>query len=116
MHHPTGVLHERDAWAFPLPEPTPAEASRAVRDAIRDANAHGVVAVHDLEDARRPRDLAAAGRRPPADPRVSMGIPVAALGAARTIELRTGFGSEFLRVGPVKVFMDGTLGSPPPGC
>ncbi len=109
--HPTGVLHEREAWAFPLPEPSPAAAGRALREAIQDANARGVVAVHDLEfiggrglwqrlDADRRLTL-----------RVHMGIPVEAIGSARAIELRSGFGSPYLRVGPVKVFMDGTMGS-----
>jgi predicted amidohydrolase YtcJ len=40
-----------------------------------------------------------------------MSMPLEDLGAARALELRTGFGSDLLRVGPVKAFMDGTLGS-----
>src|SRR5205085_7469405 len=43
--------------------------------------------------------------------RVAMGIPLADLPAARALELRGGFGSRLLTVGPVKAFMDGTLGS-----
>ena len=34
IDHPTGVLHEREAWAFPLPEPAALEVSRAVRAAM----------------------------------------------------------------------------------
>jgi predicted amidohydrolase YtcJ len=109
--HPTGVLHEREAWDFPLPQRTPLEASRAVRAAIRESNARGVVAVHDLQrsggrglwqrlDADRRLTL-----------RVHMGIPADDMDAAATLELRSGFGSELVRLGPVKVFMDGTLGS-----
>lgn len=109
--HPTGVLHEREAWAFPLPQPSPALAARALREAIQDANARGVVAVHDLEavGGRGPwQRLDADGRL---TLRVHMGVPVEAIGAARAIELRSGFGSRHLRVGPVKAFMDGTMGS-----
>jgi predicted amidohydrolase YtcJ len=108
---PGGILHERDAWAFPLPEPPAREASRAVREAMADANARGVVAVHDLQE-RGGRGI---WQRLDADRRltlrVAMGVPVAELASARALELQTGFGSDLLRVGPVKAFMDGTLGS-----
>jgi predicted amidohydrolase YtcJ len=108
---PGGILHEREAWAFPLPAPPPSEASRAVRAAMADANARGVVAVHDLQEAggRGIWQRLDADRR--LTLRVAMGMPVAELGSARTLELRTGFGSDLLRLGPVKAFMDGTLGS-----
>jgi predicted amidohydrolase YtcJ len=109
--HPTGVLHEREAWEFPLPDPPPAIVTRAVLDAMRDANAHGVVAIHDLE-ATGGRSL---WQRLDADRRltmrVHMGVPAEMLGSARAVELRSGFGSELVRVGPIKAFMDGTLGS-----
>jgi predicted amidohydrolase YtcJ len=111
MTAPGGVLHEREAWAFPLPEPPPNAASRAVREAMAEANARGVVAVHDLQDGggRGIWQRLDADRR--LTLRVAMGVPVAELASARALELRSGFGSELLRVGPVKAFMDGTLGS-----
>ncbi|HEY6572835.1 MAG TPA: amidohydrolase family protein, partial [Candidatus Eisenbacteria bacterium] len=43
--------------------------------------------------------------------RLLKSIPVASLGAAEELGLRHGFGSDRLRVGPVKMFADGTLGS-----
>ena len=111
MEHPTGILHEREAWAFPLPEPAPLEVSRAVRAAMADANAKGVTAVHDFEfDGGRDLWQRLDGDRR-LTLRVDMGLPAEELAAVRTLELRSGFGSELLRVGPVKVFMDGTLGS-----
>jgi hypothetical protein len=109
--HPTGILHEREAFAFPVPAPEPLEVSRAVRDGVAEANARGVVCVHDFQ---RPggRGL---WQRLDADRRlrlrVHMSVPLEMLGAATALELRTGFGSELVRVGPVKVFMDGALGS-----
>lgn len=111
MEHPTGILHEREAWAFPLPEPAPLEVSRAVRAAMADANAKGVTAVHDFEfDGGRDLWQRLDGDRR-LTLRVDMGLPAEELAAVRTLELRSGFGSDLLRVGPVKVFMDGTLGS-----
>ncbi len=43
--------------------------------------------------------------------RVWATLPVSALEDASGVGLRTGFGNEWLRVGPVKIFADGTLGS-----
>lgn len=109
--HPTGILREREAFAFPFPDPEPLELSRAVRAGVAEANARGVVCVHDFQ---RPggRGL---WQRLDADRRlrlrVHMTVPLEMLGAATALELRTGFGSELVRVGPVKVFMDGALGS-----
>lgn len=107
----TGIVRERDAWDFPLPERTQLEQSRAVRSAMATANARGVVAVHDYQRDRG-RGL---WQRLDADRRltlrVHMSLPAEQIGAAKAMELRTGFGSDLLRVGPVKAFMDGTLGS-----
>jgi predicted amidohydrolase YtcJ len=106
-----GVLHEVEAFTFPVPPPDPLECSRAVRAGIAEANARGVVCVHDFQ---RPggRGL---WQRLDADRRlklrVHMSVPVEMLAAATALELRTGFGSQLVRVGPVKLFMDGALGS-----
>ncbi len=106
-----GVLREWDAWRFPLPAPSAGERSVAVRHAVREANARGVTAVHDLQRSGG-REIwqrhAADGRL---TLRVAMGIPLEHLAAARALELRGGFGGDLLHVGPVKAFMDGTLGS-----
>ena len=109
--HPTGIIQEWDAWRFPLPEPTRTQCMAAVRDAMVEANRRGVVGVHDFQ-ARGGRE---AWQRLDADRRlrlrVAMSIPLDDLAAARRLELRTGYGNRLLRVGPVKAFMDGTLGS-----
>ena len=77
---------------------------------MAEANARGVVAVHDFQRAggRGLWQRLDADRR--LHLRVHMAVPVERLGAATALELRAGFGSELLRVGPVKVFMDGALG------
>jgi predicted amidohydrolase YtcJ len=106
-----GLVREREAWDFPLPQPTPLECSRAVRAAMAAANARGVVAVHDYErEGGRGLWLRLDGDRR-LTLRVHMSLPAERLGAAVATELRSGFGSDLLRVGPVKAFMDGTLGS-----
>ncbi len=107
---PGGILRETEAFAFPLPDPEPLERSRAVRAGMTEANARGVVAVHDFQRAggRGLWQRLDADRR--LHLRVHMAVPVERLGAATALELRAGFGSELVRVGPVKVFMDGALG------
>ena len=106
-----GIVRERDAWDFPLPERLALEQSQAVRAAMAAANERGVVSVHDYQRDRG-RGL---WQRLDSDRRltlrVHMSLPAERIGAAKAMELRTGFGSELLRVGPVKAFMDGTLGS-----
>jgi predicted amidohydrolase YtcJ len=106
-----GIVRERDAWDFPLPERTALEQSRAVRAAMATANERGVVAVTDYQryGGRRLWQKLDGDRR--LTLRVHMSLPAEQLGAVEATELRTGFGSELLRVGPVKAFMDGTLGS-----
>src|SRR6478672_1259248 len=109
--HPTGVLQEWDAWRFPVPPATSLERSQALREGMAVANARGVIGVHDFQ-AQGGRGL---WQRYDADRRltlrVAMSIPLPAVEAAKALELRTGFGSDLLRMGPVKAFMDGTLGS-----
>jgi hypothetical protein len=78
---------------------------------MAEANRNGVVGVHDFQ-ARGGRGV---WQRLDADRRLTLRVeasfPLDMLDAALDLELRTGFGSTLLRVGPAKAFMDGTLGS-----
>jgi predicted amidohydrolase YtcJ len=111
VDHANGVLQEWEAWRFPLPPAGALERSQALRDGMREANARGVIGVHDFQ-AHGGREL---WQRYDADRRLTlrvlMSVQLDDLAAARAVEIRTGFGSELLRFGPVKAFMDGTLGS-----
>ena len=106
-----GPLQEWEAFRFPLPEPSGAERTKAVREAMAEANGRGVVSVHDFQ-ATGGREV---WQRLDADRRLNLRVrasfPLSLLDAALELELRTGFGSDLLRVGPAKAFMDGTLGS-----
>ena len=83
-----------------------------MRAGIKLANSRGVTAVHDkdgwLGALRLWRQLEEAGSL---SLRVWQSIPHERLGDARAIGMRSGFGSPYLRLGYLKVFMDGTLGS-----
>ena len=46
---PTACLQEWDAWRFPLPAPTGLERLAGLADGMREANARGVICVHDFQ-------------------------------------------------------------------
>ncbi len=111
---PTGVLYEQAAWRFKeryvrVPDE---EYVAAMRDGVRVAAARGVVSVHDKDGW-----LGAIGlwqqldRHGSLPLRVWQSTPADRLGDLRAIGLRSGAGSPLLRLGYLKTFMDGTLGS-----
>jgi hypothetical protein len=111
---PTGVLREEAAWRFKerymvWPDDEYLEAMRA---GVRLANERGVTAVHDkdgwLGALRLWRQLEERGSL---SLRVWQSIPHEKLDDAASIGMRSGMGSPYLRLGYLKVFMDGTLGS-----
>jgi predicted amidohydrolase YtcJ len=111
---PTGVLREECAWHFrdAYVRPTEDEMVDACREAIPLALSRGVVAVHDkdgwlgaLRVFQRLKDEGAL------DLRVWQSLPWDHLDRLQEIGLASGLGDDFLRVGYIKAFLDGTLGS-----
>jgi predicted amidohydrolase YtcJ len=111
---PTGVLREECAWHFrdTYARPTEDEMVEASRDAMRIAVARGVTAVHDkdgwlgaLAVWQRLRDEGSMHLR------VWQSIPAKQVADVAALHLRSGFGDDLVRVGYLKAFMDGTLGS-----
>jgi predicted amidohydrolase YtcJ len=108
-----GVLREHDAFARWEAAPLPAEAEldAAIRKGVREAHRRGLTGVHDFQR----HDGLAAWQRLAADGalafRVWASLPVEGLDAALGLGIRSGLGDDFLRIGPVKAFADGTLGS-----
>jgi predicted amidohydrolase YtcJ len=111
---PTGVLREEAAWRFKERHMTLADEQYlvAMRAGLKLAGARGVTAVHDkdgwLGALRLWQQLEERGAL---TLRVWQSIPHDRLDEAVAVGLRSGFGSPHLRVGYLKVFMDGTLGS-----
>jgi predicted amidohydrolase YtcJ len=107
---PTGVLREEAAWRFKdrhltIPDNEYVDAMRA---GVKVAHARGVTCVHDKDGW-----LGAAGLWQKLGPqlRVWQSVPADKLPELRALSLRSGVGSPMLRIGYLKVFMDGTLGS-----
>ena len=110
---PTGVLREEACWQFKQRYMIVAddEYLDAMRSGVKLANSRGVTAVHDkdgwLGALRLWQQLDEQGAL---TLRVWQSIPADALDAVSG-QVRSGFGSSILRLGYLKVFMDGTLGS-----
>jgi predicted amidohydrolase YtcJ len=111
---PTGVLREESAWHFRdrFVLTTQDEWVEATREGVRLASSRGVGAIHDKDGwlgapgiFQRLREEGALSLR------VWGSIPAESVGHARELALRSGFGDEWLRIGYLKCFMDGTLGS-----
>jgi hypothetical protein len=111
---PTGVLREEAAWRFRERHVVVAEDEwvAATRRGIRLAHARGVGAIHDkdgwLGAARIFQRVAADGGL---TLRVWQSLPHERVGELEALGLRSGIGDDYLRLGYLKCFMDGTLGS-----
>jgi predicted amidohydrolase YtcJ len=111
---PTGVLREECAWHFRdrYARPSEDELVAASRAGLKIANARGVTAVHDKDGWI---GALAVFQRLQADGVLSLRVweshPKDELDALLALPVRGGFGGELLRLGYVKAFMDGTLGS-----
>jgi predicted amidohydrolase YtcJ len=110
---PTGVLFEnaQDLARAHIPEPEDADLVAALGAGLRRAAAAGLTGIHNLEDARTRRAFAALEAAGDLTLRVYHGVSRGELNQARERGLSTGAGSDWLRVGPVKLFADGALGS-----
>lgn len=109
---PTGILLERAVTAAErhLPAESPAEVREALLEAQAALHAWGVTGVHSVE----PTGLEDFTRLQEEDRlrlRVLQAIPLARLDGAIEAGLRSGFGGEWIRLGGVKLFLDGALGS-----
>jgi predicted amidohydrolase YtcJ len=111
---PTGVLYERAAWQFKerYARAPDDEYVEAMREGVRVAASRGVTALHDKDGWLGAiglwQRLEEQGGLPL---RVWQSTPADTLGALRALGLRSGAGSPLLRLGYLKTFMDGTLGS-----
>jgi predicted amidohydrolase YtcJ len=111
---PTGILREESAWRFRdrYVLTTEDEWVEATRAGIKLAGSRGVTAINDKDGwlgapgiFQRLRDEGHLSLR------VWGSIPHERLDGAAALSLHSGFGDDFLRIGYLKCFMDGTLGS-----
>jgi predicted amidohydrolase YtcJ len=109
---PTGVLLEKAMVLAErhLPAESLAERVAALAEAQREVHRLGLTGVHSVEVTGLD-DFSALAEEGALRLRVLQSIPLPRLGAAIAAGLRSGFGGEWLRIGGVKMFLDGALGS-----
>ena len=111
---PTGILREESAWQFRARVAMPSEDEfvDATRDGLRIAASRGVVAIHDKDGwLGAPGIFQRIHEREGLTLRVWGSIPYERLPELATLGIHSGIGDDFLRIGYLKAFMDGTLGS-----
>lgn len=110
---PTGVLKERALswWYEGRPRPGADECKGAVREAQTALHRLGVTAVHSVEAPEAFRVVQDLERSHELRLRVLHHMPRRYLDALIECGISSGFGGEWLRIGGIKVFTDGALGS-----
>jgi predicted amidohydrolase YtcJ len=110
---PTGIL--KDAAADLVYRRIPAASMgaklRAAETALRHAAEHGVTSVHEMADASSfevYQELLRQGRM---TARLFVYIPINDVDLYARLKLKTPFGNDFLKIGGLKGFVDGSLGS-----
>jgi predicted amidohydrolase YtcJ len=110
---PTGIL--KDAAADLVYRLVPVASMKAkllaAETALRHAAEHGVTSVHEMADALSfevYQELLRQGRM---TARLYVYIPIDEVGLYARLKLKTPFGNDFLKIGGLKGFVDGSLGS-----
>ena len=110
---PTGILQETatDLVWDKVPQPTLRQKQRLVQDAQKLAHAQGVAAIGDMGDAETLTVFNELKARGKLQLRLWKSIPLDNLDAAIDSELHSGLGNRWIKIGAVKIFLDGALGS-----
>ena len=111
---PTGILREESAWQFRARFAMPSEDEfvEATREGLRLAASRGVAAIHDKDGwLGAPGIFQRIADRDGLTLRVWQSVPYERLPELEALGVHSGIGDDFLRIGYLKGFMDGTLGS-----
>jgi hypothetical protein len=112
---PTGILKENALRLVneAVPEPSPAERQAAMVAAWPDAWCRGITSCHDMgfRDTALFRDLSTLRESGELGLRFVWYFPREALPEAMALGLASGMGDEWLRVGGMKLYLDGSLGA-----
>jgi len=109
---PRGVLTESAVKLVEqvIPEIEPADLAEQLKRVIPGLLRMGLTGVHDFDKRTCFQALQILHQRGELDLRAVKSIPLDLLPQAAGLGLRTGFGDDHLRIGPVKLFADGALG------
>jgi predicted amidohydrolase YtcJ len=111
---PTGILQEESATSLVysiIDRRDPTLTRHLAQAKLKEAQQTGITTIHDIEDSdalhlfQQLHDDGTLGVR------IHMILPRKKLPELRELGLRAGFGDDMLRLGGIKIFADGTLGS-----
>ncbi len=110
---PTGILFETAMSLVSdiIPRSSPEQVAKDINNAQTKLWKMGITGVHDFDQRTcfvALQQLHAAGRL---KLRVTKSIPIESLSDAIDLGLQTGFGDDVLRIGSIKAFADGALGT-----
>jgi len=111
---PTGVLQEEGATSLVygiIDRRDPVLTRHLVQGKLKELQQSGLTTIHDMEDSDTLTLLQQLREEGVLGMRVHMILPRKMLPELRELGLRTGFGDDMLRLGGIKIFADGTLGS-----
>ena len=109
----TGVIREKAMEEFRnlMPPPSRQDWIDSIHAATPDFHRFGITSAHTMEGLDEFKALSYLNQTKGLGLRFHTLVAKANLDEFTDNGIRTGFGDEFLRVGPLKVFLDGTLGS-----
>lgn len=110
---PTGILTDAaiDLVARHIPEPSFEDKLEAARLACLHAVENGVTSIHDMGDASSFEVYQELWRRQALNCRILLYLPITEIDVLERLRLRGPFGSDWLRIGGLKGFVDGSLGA-----
>ena len=107
-----GWLREESAWGFlDHVEPDLDERVRALEAGIYHAHARGVTSIHDVVDTKVIQAYGVLQRAGKLNLRVRLNLVRETFDALLKTGLRGEFGDDFLRLGALKLFADGSIGA-----
>ncbi len=110
---PTGILKDAaaDLVYRHIPEPSWREKLKAAEAALKNAAEHGVTSVHEMADASSFEVYQQLIRDGKMTARLYVYIPINDVDIYARLKLKTPFGNDYLKIGGLKGFVDGSLGS-----
>ena len=110
---PTGILRETAMQLVSgiIPPASDADLDVAMASALESLSAFGITSVHSMDSARGFASLQRLRDKDALKVRVTYNLPLADLGHAERLGVRSGWGDDWLRIWGVKAFLDGSLGS-----
>jgi hypothetical protein len=110
---PTGILKDAAAELVyrHIPEPSWKEKLKAAGAALKQAAEHGVTSVHEMADASSFEVYQELLREGKMTARLYVYIPINDVDIFARLKLKTPFGNDYLKIGGLKGFVDGSLGS-----